>query len=411
MAGKWKRREPFVIQSITSQYKIETLFHNISEDITKTYSKERASKQASMSSTQTIGHTYKKVSSSWDKKRGSRDCRANVFNATTAKEPLYHVASLMNRVLCDLHNSTDIVEELERVEPNVVMVAPSKASISSISSISSIWVYDMRASDAAPRTEQDAARLKWFVTLLVKKHTDPQTQAYLLQHITISMCFFAWFFATPNYFYATKEMRQTTRFGIQKIWTETLLHKRPTPPPTPPPTPNTKSKTKSSSGATHQKGSILPKLEEEKRAIETKIDALVKSEYPTHVFDWTDVRGAHTKVSECFDMNGKNYINGKKSKKLQTLYQDYQRVHDKVARTKKGIASAEAQQQRTEKQRTEKQQRTPPAQEDDVKYIDGQIWMHGKDGGWGVEETKGGEAPEEAQEEAQEDIPESWEDL
>jgi hypothetical protein len=385
-----------------------------------------------MSSTQTIGRTYKKVASSWDKKRGTRDCHANVFNATTAKEPLYHVASLMNRVLCDLHTRTDIAEELERVEPNVVMVAPS---IASISSISSIWVYDMRASDAAPRTEQDAARLKWFVTLLVKKHTDPQTQAYLLQHITISMCFFAWFFSTPNYFYATKEMRQTTRFGIQKIWTETLLRKRPTPTPTPTPntTPNTKSKSRSSSGAMHQKDSILPKLEEEKRAIETKIDALVKSEHPTHVLDWTDARGVHTKVSECFDMNGKNYINGKKSKKLQTLYQDYQRVHDKVARTKKGIASAEAQHQRTEKQRTEKQQRTPPAQEDDVKYIDGQIWLQGKDGGWCVEETKGEEAQEEeaqeeeaqeeeAQEEeaqekeaqekeAHEDIPESWEDL
>ena len=369
--------------------------------------------------TQTIGRTYKKVASSWDKKRGTRDCHANVFNATTAKEPLYHVASLMNRVLCDLHNRTDIAEELERVEPNVVMVAPSisKASISK----ASIWVYDMRASDAAPRTEQDAARLKWFVTLLVKKHTDPQTQAYLLQHITISMCFFAWFFSTPNYFYATKEMRQTTRFGIQKIWTETLLRKRPTPTPTPTPKPTPNTKSRSSSGAMHQKDSILPKLEEEKRAIETKIDALVKSEHPTHVLDWTDARGVHTKVSECFDMNGKNYINGKKSKKLQTLYQNYQRVHDKVARTKKGIASAEAQHQRTEKQSTEKQrtekqrtekQRTekqctlpappPPAQEDDVKYIDGQIWLQGKDGGWCVEETKG---------EAQEDIPESWEDL
>ena len=405
------------------------------------------------STTQTIGRTYKKVASSWDKKRGTRDCHANVFNATTAKEPLYHVASLMNRVLCDLHNRTDIAEELERVEPNVVMVAPSISSISSISissiskasiskasiSKASIWVYDMRASDAAPRTEQDAARLKWFVTLLVKKHTDPQTQAYLLQHITITMCFFAWFFSTPNYFYATKEMRQTTRFGIQKIWTETLLRKRPTPTPTPTPnttpntTPNPKSKSRSSSGAMHQKDSILPKLEEEKRAIETKIDALVKSEHPTHVFDWTDARGVHTKVSECFDMNGKNYINGKKSKKLQTLYQDYQRVHDKVARTKKGVASAEAQHQRTDKQRTEKQctekqctekqrtekqrtekqqQRTPPAQEDGVKYIDGQIWLQGKDGGWCVEETKEEAQEKEAQEEeAQEDIPESWEDL
>ena len=359
-----------------------------------------------MSSTQTIGYTYKKLSTSWDKKRGTRDCRANVFAATTTKEPLYHVPSLVNHALCELHKRDDIVGELNRIEPSATIVGAD---------LQSIWVYDARASDAAPRTEQDTARLKWFVTLFIKNHFDPQRQAYLLQHITITMCFFAWFFATPNYFYATKEMRQTTRFGIQKIWTETLLRKRPTGASGLAALSNTTPTTKQpkqpkSRGALHQKDSILPKLEEEKRAKETKIDALIQSEHPTHVFDWTDARSVHTKVSECFDMNDRNYINGKKSKKLQALYQEYQRVQDKVAHTKKGIVSAEAQQQRTEKQRAEKQrtekQRTlppAPAQKDDAKYIADQIWQQFVDHGCGVEETKGDEAPE--------DIPESWEDL
>ena len=358
------------------------------------------------SSTQNIGRTYKKLASSWDKKRGTRDCHANVFNATTAKEPLYHVASLMNHVLCDLHTRTNIAEELERLEPNAVMVATDADA-------DSIWIYDMRASDAAPRTEQDTARLKWFVTLFIKKHFDTQTQIYLLQHIAISICFFAWFFATPNYFYATKEVRQTTRYGIQKIWTEVLLHKRPLrkhPPQATNALPNKNrgamhqknrgAMHQKNRGAMHQKDSILPKLEEEKRATETKIETLVQSEHPTHVFDWADPRNVHIKVSECFDMNGKHYINGKKSKKLQSLYQEYQRVQDKVARTKKGIASAEAQQQRTEKLLSlaqEEQAQEEQAQEEQAQE----------------EQAQEEQAQEEQDADTKEpdDIPESWEDL
>ncbi len=314
---------------------------------------------------QTMGNNYNKMARAWDKKRGTRDCQANVFQGTTAKEPLYHVPSLLNRAFCDIHKHTDIAKELKSIEPNAVIVSPT---------IRGVWIYDMRASDAAPRTEQDATRLKWIVSLFIKKHFEPHTQQYLLEHIAISMCFFAWFFATPNYFYATKEMRQTTRYGIEKIWTETLLRKQPT--ATPPPKQNqTKQR-----GAMHQKN-MLPKLEEEKRALETKIEALV----PTQKFDWTDMRDVHTKVSDCFDMNSPHYIVGKKSKKLQALHQEHQKIQEKVGRMKKGIAHAEFQEQhrQTEKGNTEDVPSIPPKAELEP------------------------EEPEEPEEEA----PDSWEDL
>ena len=131
---------------------------------------------------QNMGNNYNKMARAWDKKRGTRDCQANVFQGTTAKEPLYHVPSLLNRALCDIHKHTDIVEELKSIEPNAVIVSPTMRGV---------WIYDMRASDAAPRTEQDATRLKWIVTLFIKKHFEPHIQQYLLDHIAISMCFFA----------------------------------------------------------------------------------------------------------------------------------------------------------------------------------------------------------------------------
>ena len=314
---------------------------------------------------QKMGNNYNKMARAWDKKRGTRDCQANVFQGTTAKEPLYHVPSLLNRAFCDIHKHTDIAKELKSIEPNAVIVSPT---------IRGVWIYDMRASDAAPRTEQDATRLKWIVTLFIKKHFEPHIQQYLLEHIAISMCFFAWFFATPNYFYATKEMRQTTRYGIEKIWTETLLRKQPT--ATPPPKQNhTKQR-----GAMHQKN-MLPKLEEEKRALEAKIEALVS----TQKFDWTDMRDVHIKLSECLDMNSPHYIVGTKSKKLQALYQEHQKIQEKVGRTKKGIAHAEFQEQhrKSEKGNTEVVPSIPPKSE--------------------LEPEK----PEEPEEEA----PDSWEDL
>ena len=279
-----------------------------------------------------MANIYVRLASSWNKKCGQRDCTANVFHGTVPSEPLYHVASLMNTVLCDIHSRTGIVEELKNVEPNVV--ASDTAT--------SVWIYDMRASDAAPRTEQDSVRLKHFVKMLIKKHFDTHTQSYLLQHINISTCFFMWFLATPNYFYATKEMKQTTRNGIQKVWTETLLRKKPSDKPA------TTAKIVKERGELHQVN-VLSKLVNDKNTLETKITNLVQSEYPSIVLDWTDIDSVHVKVSECFVMNGKCYINGKKSKKLQMLYQDYQKNQNKVARAKFGIEQSKIQQRNEKK--------------------------------------------------------------
>jgi DNA-binding protein YbaB len=286
--------------------------------------------------TQNMGLAYKKLAELWDKKRGpTRDYTSNIFQNTTHKEPVYHVAKIVNSELCRIHKNTTttIVDELKNIEPNAVMVNEA-----------GIWIYDMRHTDAAPRTEQDTTRLKWFVSLFIKKHFDTSTQYYLNENFTITMCFFVWFFTTPDYFYATKEMRQTTRYGIQKIWTETLLRKKPT--TTPPPT----AKLIKHRGMMHQKN-VLPKLEEETRALQTKMDALVSnSDSLQHGgssgggFDWTaDARQLHKQISECLDTNSVHYISTKKSKKLQTMYQDYQKLQEKLARTKQGISHAEFQ--------------------------------------------------------------------
>jgi len=122
---------------------------------------------------------------------------------------------------------------------------------------------------------------------------------------------------------------------------------------------------------------------------------LIHSEYPAIEFDWTDVDSVHVKVSECFVMNGKNYINGKKSKKLQMLYKDYQKIHGKVSRAKFGIEQSKIQ-ERNEKMAEANIKNNMP---------NSSVESFGKAGsGPGPEAGPGpGAGPE--------DIPDSWEDL
>ena len=280
----------------------------------------------SMEYSQDLGRTYKKLSAAWDKKRGSRDSQANVFINTTKNEPILHVAALLNHVLVDLHKNSNIIKELQLIETGMVMLSAEGDSV---------WIYDMRSSDAMPKTEQDLVRLYWFATNMVKKCFDVDTQNYLMKHNHIAVCFFVWFFTTPNYFYATKEIKQTSRYGIKKVWKPVLLNKQPK-------VMVEKQTTIKKRGEMHQVN-ILPKLENEKEQLQTKITNLISSVHSSIVLDYENAYELHSKMSECFDMNSKCYINGSKSKKLQKLYQDYQKVSDKVSRTTKGIQNAEFQ--------------------------------------------------------------------
>ena len=77
--------------------------------------------------TQNMGLAYKKLAELWDKKRGpTRDYTSNIFQNTTPKEPVYHVAKIVNSELCRIHKNTTttttIVDELKNIEPNAVMV-------------------------------------------------------------------------------------------------------------------------------------------------------------------------------------------------------------------------------------------------------------------------------------------------
>ena len=333
---------------------------------------------------QDLGETYKKLAATWDKKRGTRDFQANVFTNTTTKDQILHVAALLNQTFVDLHNNSNIIKELQLVEPGMVILSAHEDSM---------WIYDMRMSDAMPKTQSDLVRLYSFVSNLVKKHFNTDTQNYLMKHNHIVVSFVVWFFTTPSYFFATKEIKQTSRYGIKKVWRSILLKKKPN-------TSVEKQATIKQRGEMHQ-SKKLPKLENNMDAIKKKIMDVIQSEYPTITIDWEDGYEVRTKISECFDMKSKCYINGAKSKKLHKLYQDYQKMNEKVLRTSKSIKNAEIQQKKDHaiSVMTINKEAQRETNENDI--------MGAEDINCGLQEVF--ELPEVVDE--VEEVPESWEDL
>mgnify|MGYP003317620520 CR=1 FL=1 len=280
---------------------------------------------ASMS--QNLERTYRNLASSWNKKCGTRDHKANIFENTNRNDQVYHVAAVLCSSFNSLHEKSVLLKEFQ-------VVAEGDAILSEDSN--AMWIYDMRKSDSLPRTPRDMERLYTFVRKFVKGHFDVETRNYLLSHDHISVCFFIWFFTTPDFFYHTKDIRQTSRHGIKKCWTRTLLDKQPIVV-----VPKRATHKVVERGDMHQKV-MLGKVTEHKKNIEMKITELICGEHPGYVLDWEDAYGVRRKISECMKMNSEVYINGKKGKKLQKLYQDYQKVAEKVKHTGIGIKTAEA---------------------------------------------------------------------
>tara|TARA_B110000114_G_scaffold183770_1_gene225816 strand:- start:680 stop:1582 length:903 start_codon:yes stop_codon:yes gene_type:complete len=229
----------------------------------------------------------------------------------------------MVSLLNGLHANSDILNEFKSVKPDTVKMGDDARTI---------WLYSMRPSDAMPKNAEELERLYAFVIAFTKKHLDTVTYDYVNQHIHITVCFFVWFFTKQNFYYYKKEIRQTTRGGIQKQWRSVLLTRVPTMVAA-----QNATNTQKVRGDIHQKA-ILVKLEEEQYNLKTDIKKLLSS---VCEMDFEDDAHLRETMSQTMIVGSKCYINGKKSKKLQKAYQDYVKVTDKVNKTRKSLFNIE----------------------------------------------------------------------
>jgi len=276
---------------------------------------------------QHLPNTFNKLSSFWSGKVGKRDHTANIFYNTSLNEPKAHVPFLLMTAFNRIHHDNGtMVSVFKNINPSSVKTDENNEAI---------WIYTMRQSDALPKTTQDLERVYAFVRMFAEQYLDVQTHDYIMSHINIAVCFFIWFFTTPNFFFNKKEVKQTTRGGIQKMWRSILLIK--------PPVQHITHTTTHKRGVNHQTN-ILSNLEKEKKTIQNTIVNTIKTVHTNFSIDWDDNHNALKTISNTMQSNNQHYIPGKKGKKIQKLYQDYQKITDKIKMSKKSISSVNSQQ-------------------------------------------------------------------
>jgi hypothetical protein len=279
-----------------------------------------------------------------------------------------------------------------------------------------IWIYDMRQSDTLPKSQNDTQRLYKFVEALVKSWFDGEERGYLSQHIHIATCFFVWYFTKPNFFFKDNVMRQTTRKGIQRVWTPLLLGKKPIPQKeasVPPPSRKSQFNTTTDT--------LLPKQQEQQAKLQTDIQEMLSSTTLSQpIIEWEDSRRAHMKISECLG-NSNSGLSIKQNKKLQKMYNEYSTVTTKINKTMDKIRKIE---RANAKIVTPSPQPSSPPElirksacefDSEEEEEDTPVEISVKC--WGCESGQanqlahmGGCLPDEL-EDMEEDVPDSWEDL
>lgn len=265
---------------------------------------------------QNLPRTFYKLAEKWDKKVMTRDFEAQgCWSAASCdlRDPIFKVPNMMSSKLSAL--TADSMDGLRAVEGCVKTTEGQ------------FWIYDMRQSDALPKTQTDSKRLYKYVETLVMFEFDSKEAYYLMDNVHITTCFFVWYFTKPNFFFKDKVMRQTTRNGIQRVWTPILLNKKPKPQA------ETNAVSLPKMGSTTD--ALLPKQQQQQTKLKKDIQALVNGN-----LEWEDPLALHIKISEIIASSDSG-LSIKQNKKLQKLYSDYTTVTAKINKTMLKIKKVE----------------------------------------------------------------------
>ncbi len=273
---------------------------------------------------QNFPRTYYNVSKTWDVKVGSMSFeQASFKDNKTNKE---RIARLLHAEFkTQASGPSGIVQELARIGD----LMSKHFNMDNVSMYdNSIWIYNMRASDTLPKSPNDLKRLYQFVRIAISQWFNGENANFLTddRNIHIAVSFFLWYITKPHFFFKDKVTRQTTRYGIERIWTPLLLAKevKMQAPPLPSAKPKTMIKTTNAQ---------LPKWEQQVADIKFKISNITGT-----TFSWEDSFTLHGEISAA--LSNKD-LNTNQIKKLQKLYTEYQVLYLKISKAKGKVMQAE----------------------------------------------------------------------
>jgi hypothetical protein len=156
------------------------------------------------------------------------------------------------------------------------------------------------------------------------------------KNIHICVCFFVWYFTKPDFFYSDKVIRQTTRNGIQRVWTSVLIGKEPVSSPA-----RMLVQTPMRNQSSITTDTLLPKQQQQQEKLKKDIQRMFSSTTLAHIsLDWEDSRNLHLKISECMT-NSNSGLSINQNKKLQKLYNEYTTLSTKINKSLDKIRKVE----------------------------------------------------------------------
>jgi hypothetical protein len=269
---------------------------------------------------QNLPRTFYKLAPKWACKvcdLGSRELALK--KKLSSKEPIYKIAYMMAGMFASTEN---IAEQMCNLSSEVIFNSET----------GQMWIYEHRQSDSLPKSTADSQRLYHFVRVLVTKWFARDEANYLLEHSHITTCFFVWYFTTPDLFYKDNVIKQTTRNGIQRIWTPLILDKKPK-------KKSVQSVPKKDVKLATTTDPLLPKQQSQQAQLRQDIQDLIANSTSASI-EWDDPLGVHLLVSEC--LAGGTHLSIKQTKKLQNRYNDYTKLTEKINKTLGKIRKVEA---------------------------------------------------------------------
>ena len=275
---------------------------------------------------QNLPRTFYKLAEKWDKTVDTRNYESKCWtpNSIDNQDPIQRVACMMSYELGK--DSTTLAQRFSDLAAEFSML--SNISVECVlNSEGRVWIYDMRQSDSLPKSQADAQRLYKFVRVIISKWFSAEADWYLENNIHIAACFFVWYFAKPNFFYKDNVKKQSTRYGIQRVWTPLLLGKKMQFQKERVNIPAPKSQYSTTTDA------LLPKQQQQQKKLQEDIGALLTPTMLSNTsLHWEDSRRLHLKISECLANRG-GVLSIKQNKKLQKLYNEYVDVTAKINKT------------------------------------------------------------------------------
>lgn len=274
-----------------------------------------------MSSTsQNFPRTFYKLSTTWDAKTGTRTFKDSIWSipSSAKNDPISMIPAMMTDKLGKMPDMMAAFEQVGLMERRNDQV----------------WIYDMRQSDVLPKSTSDLERLYSFAQLAIRTWFNQSDADYLRKHSHISTCFIVWYFTKPNFFYKDKVMKQTTRYGIQRIWTPFFIAKQPkvvSSTPTP--------RADSTRSVMTTTDAMLPKQQVEQEKIRANI-AKIFNDAGGKPFGWDDPLDVHRNISGAI-ANDDRLFSIKQTKKLQNLYNEYTKITSKIDETMRKRAKTE----------------------------------------------------------------------